>query len=107
MLGIPAVDARSVGAGGGSIAWLDEAGLLRVGPQSAGAKPGPACYDAGGELPTVTDAALVLGYIDPEFFLGGRMKLNLELAKQSVESISSPLGISIEEGSLFYIRGIK
>ena len=99
MLGIPAVDARSVGAGGGSIAWLDEAGLLRVGPQSAGAKPGPACYDAGGELPTVTDAALVLGYIDPEFFLGGRMKLNLELAKQSVESISSPLGISIEEAA--------
>ncbi|MEC9248165.1 MAG: hydantoinase/oxoprolinase family protein [Pseudomonadota bacterium] len=99
MLGIPAVDARSVGAGGGSIAWLDEAGLLRVGPQSAGAKPGPACYDAGGELPTVTDAALVLGYIDPEFFLGGRMKLNLELARQSVKSISSPLGISIEEAA--------
>ena len=99
MLGIPAVDARSVGAGGGSIAWLDEAGLLRVGPQSAGAKPGPACYSAGGELPTVTDAALVLGYIDPEFFLGGRMKLDLELARRAVASISSPLGISVEEAA--------
>ena len=99
MLGIPAVDARSVGAGGGSIAWLDGAGLLRVGPQSAGAKPGPACYSAGGKLPTVTDAALVLGYIDPEFFLGGRMKLDTGLARRAVESISSPLRISIEEAA--------
>src|SRR5690606_24932027 len=76
MLGIPAVDARSVGAGGGSIAWLDPAGLLRVGPHSAGAVPGPACYGLGGTAPTVTDAALVLGYIDPEYFLGGKMRLD-------------------------------
>lgn len=96
MLGIPAVDARSVGAGGGSIAWLDSAGLLHVGPQSAGANPGPACYGLGGLEPTVTDCALVLGYIDPEFFLGGRMQLDVEAADQAIRTISEPLGISAE-----------
>jgi N-methylhydantoinase A len=96
MLGIPAVDARSVGAGGGSIAWLDSAGLLHVGPQSAGANPGPACYGLGGNEPTVTDCALVLGYIDPEFFLGGRMLLDREAAETAIRRISEPLGISTE-----------
>jgi len=96
MLGIPAVDARSVGAGGGSIAWLDPAGLLRVGPRSAGAKPGPACYRLGGSLPTVTDAALVLGYIDPDYFLGGRMRLDVDAARAAIETVSAPLGLSVE-----------
>ena len=62
---------KSIGAGGGSIAWIDPGGLLRVGPQSAGADPGPACYGRGGTEPTVTDAAVVLGYLDPDYFLGG------------------------------------
>ncbi len=96
MLGIPAVDARSVGAGGGSIAWLDSAGLLHVGPRSAGAKPGPACYRMGGQEPTVTDAALALGYIDPEYFLGGRMRLDLDAARRALQRVAEPLGISIE-----------
>ncbi|MGH6882987.1 MAG: hydantoinase/oxoprolinase family protein, partial [Hypericibacter sp.] len=80
MLGLPKVDVRSVGAGGGSIAWVDLGGLLRVGPRSAGAKPGPACYGAGGTEATVTDANVVLGIIDPDFFLGGRIKLHRNLA---------------------------
>ena len=96
MLGIPAVDARSVGSGGGSIGWLDDANLLHVGPQSAGATPGPACYDQGGTQPTVTDAALVLGYIDPDYFLGGRMHLNVDAARKAISTVSEPLGISIE-----------
>ena len=99
MLGIPAVDARSVGAGGGSIAWLDAAKLLHVGPQSAGAEPGPACYGRGGTAPTVTDAALVLGYLDPDFFLGGRMRLDAAAARQAVASVAGPLGIGIEEAA--------
>lgn len=96
MLGLPAVDVRSVGAGGGSIAWLDPGGLLRVGPQSAGAVPGPACYGQGGTQPTVTDAALVLGYLDPEFFLGGRMRIDAAAATRAIESIAAPLGLSVE-----------
>lgn len=96
MLGIPAVDARSVGAGGGSIAWLDPAGLLRVGPRSAGARPGPACYGQGGTQATVTDAALVLGYIDADYFLGGRMRLDFAAARAAVDTIARPLGITTE-----------
>ncbi len=99
MLGIPAVDARSVGAGGGSIAWLDDAGLLHVGPHSAGAEPGPACYGRGGKLPTVTDAALVLGYLDPAFFLGGRMQLDTAAAHAAINSVAQPLGISVEQAA--------
>ncbi len=71
---LPVVDLREIGAGGGSIAWIDEAGALHVGPQSAGAAPGPACYQRGGTEPTVTDANLVLGILDPEYFLGGEMR---------------------------------
>jgi N-methylhydantoinase A len=70
-VGVAAVDVHSIGAGGGSIAWIDRGGALQVGPQSAGAEPGPACYDQGGELPTCTDANVVLGYINPNYFLGG------------------------------------
>lgn len=99
MLGIPAVDARSVGAGGGSIAWLDPAKMLHVGPQSAGATPGPACYGQGGQEPTVTDAALVLGYLDPGFFLGGRMPLDLSAARAAIKCVADPLVISIEEAA--------
>ena len=76
LTGLSSVDVRSIGAGGGSIAWVDPGGLLRVGPESARADPGPACYGLGGTRPTVTDAALVLGYIDPDRFLGGKMTLD-------------------------------
>ena len=97
LLGLSSVDIRSVGAGGGSIAWIDSGGLLRVGPQSSGANPGPACYNQGGAEPTVTDAAVMLGYIDPEHFLGSRMKLNQEAAKKAIEKIAKPLSLSLEE----------
>ena len=81
ILSISSVDVRSIGAGGGSIAWIDPGGLLRVGPRSAGAVPGPACYGTGGTEPTVTDAALLLGYLDPDYFLGGRLALDTEAAQ--------------------------
>ncbi len=97
LLGVPAVDVRSVGAGGGSIAWIDEGGLLRVGPQSAGAEPGPACYGRGGDAPTVTDAALLLGYLDPDYFLGGRMPLDPEAARRVFARLSDTLGVATEE----------
>lgn len=97
LLGISAVDVRSIGAGGGSIAWIDDGGLMRVGPQSAGADPGPACYGRGGTLPTVSDAAVVLGYFDPEFFLGGRMRLDVGAARRAIETVASRLGSTIED----------
>ena len=80
----PVIDLVEIGAGGGSIAWVDQGGVLRVGPQSAGADPGPACYRKGGELPTITDANVVLGRIDPDHFLGGEMKLDIEAARQAI-----------------------
>ncbi len=95
MLGIPKVDVRSVGAGGGSIAQVDVGGLLRVGPESAGAQPGPACYGRGGTEPTVTDADVVLGIIDPDYFLGGRMTLDRAAAETAVGRIASALGIDL------------
>ncbi len=98
-LGLSSVDVRSIGAGGGSIAWIDSGGLLRVGPQSAGAQPGPACYGRGGLDPTVTDAALVLGYVDPEYFLAGRMKLDVAAAQEAIARIAKPLGLGIEEAA--------
>jgi len=97
LLGISAVDMRSIGAGGGSIAWIDDGGLMRVGPQSAGADPGPACYGRGGKLPTVSDAACVLGYFDPDFFLGGRMKLDAGAARRAVSDIAAKIGLSTEQ----------
>ena len=93
---ISSVDVRSVGAGGGSIAWLDDGGLLRVGPMSAGSSPGPACYGLGGDKPTVTDAAVVLGYLDPEYFLGGRMKLDVEAPRRVIGQLAEELGSSVE-----------
>ena len=92
----PAVDLIEIGAGGGSIAHIDELGLLKVGPESAGAEPGPACYGQGGTEPTVTDADLVLGYLNPDYFLGGEMTLDLEAAKAAVqERIAAPLGLEL------------
>ncbi|MBL8582042.1 MAG: hydantoinase/oxoprolinase family protein [Rhizobiaceae bacterium] len=97
MLGLPKVDVRSVGAGGGSIAWVDGGGLLHVGPQSAGARPGPACYGAGGTEATVTDANIVLGIIDPDFFLGGKIRLDQAKAEEAVARVAAKLGLGLRE----------
>ncbi len=99
ILAISSVDVRSIGAGGGSIAWIDPGGLLRIGPHSAGAVPGPACYGAGGDQPTVTDAALVLGYLNAKYFLGGRMALDMAAARRVIETIAEGIGGSIEEAA--------
>ena len=97
LTGFPSVDVRSIGAGGGSIAWAEEGRVLRVGPQSAGAVPGPACYRTGGHHATVTDAALVLGYIDPSFFLGGRIRLDRNAAMAALQrDVASPFAMSLE-----------
>jgi len=97
MTGFPSVDVRSIGAGGGSIAWVDEGGMLHVGPESAGSVPGPVCYGQGGRQPTVTDAALVLGYIDANFFLGGSIKLDVARARAAViEHVGEALGLEAE-----------
>ncbi|WP_158744114.1 hydantoinase B/oxoprolinase family protein [Acidisphaera sp. L21] len=93
------VDMIEIGAGGGSIASIDEVGLLRVGPHSAGAAPGPACYGRGGEKPTVTDANLVLGYYDPGFFLGGAMALDVAAARAAIARVAGPLGLSVEQAA--------
>ncbi|MEO3386860.1 hydantoinase B/oxoprolinase family protein [Mesorhizobium sp. CAU 1741] len=95
----PVVDMIEIGAGGGSIASIDEVGLLQVGPHSAGAAPGPACYGQGGDKPTVTDASVALGYYDPGFFLGGRMALDLDAAEQALKTIAEPLDISTVEAA--------
>ncbi len=97
LMAMASVDVRSVGAGGGSIAWIDEGGLLRVGPMSAGSVPGPVCYGQGGDKPTVTDAAVVLGYIDPGYFLGGRMQLDAAAARRAVEGLAKELGTEVEK----------
>jgi len=92
---VPSLAIHTIGAGGGSIAWLD-AGILKVGPQSAGADPGPACYGLGGEEPTVTDADLILGYLNPDYFLGGRMKVYPDTTEKVVkEKIAQPLGLDV------------
>jgi N-methylhydantoinase A len=97
---LPCVDVTAIGAGGGSIAHVDAAGRLQVGPKSAGAAPGPACYGKGGTLPTVTDANVVLGYIDPDYFLGGETRLRKDLAEQAIqEHVATPLGISLHEAA--------
>src|SRR5215470_5743684 len=93
---VPVIEMIEIGAGGGSIARVDRLGLLKVGPDSAGADPGPACYNLGGRLPTVTDADLLLGYLDAEFFLGGRMRLDREAARRAIEEhVARPLGIDV------------
>lgn len=99
-LALPMLDIHTIGAGGGSIGWLDEGGLLRIGPASAGADPGPACYGKGGELPTTTDANVVLGYLDPAFFAGGKMSLDVDAARKAIEThIARPMGMSVEEAA--------
>lgn len=96
----PVVDLVEIGAGGGSIAWVDSGGALRVGPHSAGADPGPVCYRLGGTEPTITDANLVLGRLDPDYFAGGDMKLDLEGARNAIKiRCADPLGISVEEAA--------
>ena len=98
--GFPSVDVRSVGAGGGSIAWVDSGGMLHVGPISAGADPGPACYKRGGERPTVTDACLVLGYLDPDYFLGGEIEVAIEPAVGAIRChVAEPLGLDLNEAA--------
>ncbi|MCI0428282.1 MAG: hydantoinase/oxoprolinase family protein [Nitrospiraceae bacterium] len=99
IVGISSVDVRSVGAGGGSIAWVDSGGLLRVGPQSAGAMPGPACYGRGGNKPTVTDAALVLGFLDPDFFLGGRIKLDVGASNAVISRLGEQINQSPKQAA--------
>ncbi|HEU5226719.1 MAG TPA: hydantoinase/oxoprolinase family protein [Ktedonobacteraceae bacterium] len=97
---VPVIEMIEIGTGGGSIARIDALGLLKVGPESAGAEPGPVCYGLGGTEPTVTDADLVLGYLDPDYFLGGQLKLDLIAAQQAIkERIANPLGLSLEEAA--------
>jgi len=104
MLKAPAIDIAEVGTGAGSIAWIDTGGLLRVGPRSAGARPGPACYGTGGTEPTITDANVVLGYLDPERLAGGELKLQAALAREAIERhVATPLQLSVEEAA----RGIR
>jgi N-methylhydantoinase A len=91
---IKMVDIHSIGAGGGSLAWIDSLGLLRVGPQSAGADPGPACYGRGGERPAVTDADVVLGYIPVDYFLGGEIPLDPERSRKAIQTVGGPLGLA-------------
>jgi N-methylhydantoinase A/oxoprolinase/acetone carboxylase beta subunit len=94
---LPMVDVHTVGAGGGSIAWMDSGGALRVGPRSAGAQPGPACYGLGGAEPTVTDANLLLGYLDPESSLAGGVSLNMAAAERAVAGLGERLGLELTE----------
>jgi N-methylhydantoinase A len=101
---IPMIDIHSIGAGGGSIAWIDKGGMLRVGPQSAGAAPGPACYGRGGGLPTVTDANVVLGRINPNYFLGGRMPLDRDAASAAIEQVAKPFQMIIDVAALAIVQ---
>jgi N-methylhydantoinase A len=103
-LKVPVVDIVEIGSGGGSIAWFDAGGALRVGPLSAGADPGPACYGRGGEQPTVTDALLITGVLDPDYFLGGQLQVDPDLARRAYAPIAARLGVSIDEAAAGVIR---
>ena len=104
-IGLPMLDIHTIGAGGGSIAWVDPGGALLVGPQSAGARPGPACYGFGGSDATVTDAFLHLGYLNPDFFLGGRMAIDAEAARAAiVRNVGEPLDMDADEGAFSIFR---
>ena len=99
-IGIPMIQVETLGAGGGSIGWIDNMGLMQMGPQSAGSDPGPASYDQGGTLPTTTDANLVLGYINPDGLVGGRLPLNADKARAAIKAgIADPLGLSVEKAA--------
>ena len=99
-IALPMLAIHTIGAGGGSIGWIDEGGLLRMGPQSAGADPGPACYGKGGELPACTDANLVLGYLDPGFFAGGRITLDADRARAAIERhIARRMKLTVEDAA--------
>lgn len=102
---LPMIDLRTIGAGGGSIAWVDEGGALNVGPQSAGSDPGPACYGWGGTLPTVSDANLILGRLNPDYFLGGKLPLYPEKARNAIQIyVADKMGASVEEAALGIIK---
>jgi N-methylhydantoinase A len=102
---IPTIDIKTIGAGGGSIGWIDDGGHLQVGPQSAGAVPGPACYSKGGQQPTFTDAALIAGYLDPDNFLGGEIKLDPTLARQVMqEKLAERLRLSLQQTAAGILR---
>ena len=97
-IALPSLDIITIGAGGGSIGWINSGGLLQMGPQSAGALPGPVCYDRGGTIPACTDADLILGYLNPDFFAGGKLKLNKTKAEKSIkDELASKLGLSVLE----------
>ncbi|MFV2039536.1 MAG: hydantoinase/oxoprolinase family protein, partial [Acidimicrobiales bacterium] len=107
-IALPMLAIITIGAGGGSIGWIDEGGLLRMGPQSAGADPGPACYGRGGELPTCTDANVVLGYLDPAYFAGGTIALSADEARKAITArIGEPLGVQVEEAAAGMYRVIN
>jgi N-methylhydantoinase A len=107
-LAVPMMDINTVSAGGGTIARVDRFGILQVGPQSAGAMPGPACYGRGGEMPTITDCNLVVGHLSEDNFLGGRMRLDLAAARQAVETkVAAPLGIGVLEAAEGIVRIIE
>ena len=97
--GIRSVDVKSIGAGGGSIIWIDPGGLVRVGPLSAGADPGPACYGRGGTEPTITDAAVALGWIDPAYFLGGLLTLDADASRRALRGVAEALAMTVEEAA--------
>ncbi len=101
---LPTIDVETISNGGGSIAWVDRGGALKVGPLSAGAVPGPACYGEGGRAPTVTDAAVVLGWLSPEDYLGGDVKIVPELATRAVNEVARPLGLSVTDAAFGIIR---
>jgi len=107
-IALPMLGIVTIGAGGGSLGWVDEGGLLRMGPQSAGSNPGPACYDLGGELPACTDADLILGYLDKDFFAGGKIPLNYERAEKAIKAnIAEPLGMDVVEAAAGMYRIIN
>ncbi len=98
-IGVPMIQVETLGAGGGSIGWIDSLGLIQVGPQSAGSEPGPACYGQGGSEPTTSDANLVLGYLNPDGLLGGKLPLDIEKARKALKKVADPLGISVERAA--------
>ncbi len=105
-LALPMLDITTIGAGGGSIGWIDKGGLLRMGPQSAGAMPGPVCYGRGGTQPTCTDVDVVLGYLPPNEFAGGRIKLDVGAARAAIETVARPLQLTMEQAAVGMARVI-